>query len=296
LPIPTKTPPSSPLVVGIGELLWDTFPEGRQIGGAPANFAYHCQLLGANAVIVSAVGIDGAGRDLLEALGDRGLNTAQVATDQAHPTGAVLVDLDLNGVPSYIIEENAAWDYLEPTSALFDVASQADAVCFGTLAQRSQHSRETILSFLQATRPDCLRIFDLNLRQTYYSKRVIADGLHWATVLKLNAEELKTIATLLGLEGSTIELLDTLATAYGLQAVALTMGEQGCILWSDGATIHQEGFDRGPVIDTVGAGDCFTAVLAMGLLKNEPPQVIAEKANWRAAYVCTQAGAMPLMP
>jgi len=282
--------------VGIGELLWDRFPEGPQIGGAPANFAYHCQLLGAQAFIASSVGDDQEGRDLVNALDSRGLNTSLVGIDPLHPTGSVLVELDSRGTPEYIIKEQVAWDFLTPTSALFELAAQADAVCFGTLAQRSPRSKETILSFLNATRPDCLRIFDLNLRQAYYTADIIEERLHLATVLKLNQEEVTTLASLLDIEGSTQIILDRLATTYSLQTVALTMGGQGCIIRTNEKTVQLAGVERGPVLDTVGAGDCFSAVLTMGLLNNDPPHVIAEQANWRAAYVCTQAGAMPKMP
>jgi fructokinase len=288
--------PIAPKIVGIGELLWDEYPEGRQMGGAPANFAYHCQVLGAQSLIVSAVGQDEAGQDLREALSAQNLDTSHVYTYPGYPTGSVSVDLDPKGIPAYTIHEPVAWDFLQSTLELQHLASQAHAVCFGTLAQRSPVSRTTIQSFLRATQPTCIRIFDINLRQKFYDRSVIVEGLSLASVLKLNEDELVILAHLLGLNGSTHDLLGQLATQYSLNAVALTMAERGCMVRTNDAVVHLEGVTRGPVIDTVGAGDCWTAVLIMGMLNKDPVDEIAARANWQAAYVCTQQGAMPKMP
>jgi len=287
---------NTPKIVGIGEILWDEYPEGRQMGGAPANFAYHCQVLGAQSLIVSAVGQDEAGRDLQKALSAQSLDTSHVDTCPAYPTGSVSVDLDPNGIPAYTIHEPVAWDFLQSTPQLQRLASQADAVCFGTLAQRSPVSRTTIQSFLRATGPNCIRIFDINLRQEFYDRSVIIEGLSLATVLKLNEDELVILAHLLGLDGTTYDLLGQLATQFALNAVALTMAERGCIVRTEDAVVHLEEVTRGPVIDTVGAGDCWTAVLIMGMLNKDPIDEVAARANWQAAYVCTQPGAMPKMP
>jgi fructokinase len=181
---------SQPLVVGIGELLWDLLPDGKQMGGAPANFAYHARALGAASVIVSAVGDDRSGREILEELGRRGLERSGIAVVSGAPTGTVTVALDAGGIPHYTIHEGVAWDVIPWTAGLGDLAARADAVCFGSLAQRSPVSRATIGAFLDATRPDCLRVLDLNLRQSYFSRDIVVGLLGRATVLKLNDEEL----------------------------------------------------------------------------------------------------------
>ena len=266
------------------------------MGGAPTNFAYHCQVLGAQSLIVSAVGQDEAGRDLRKALTAQNLDTSHVVTSPGYPTGSVSVHLDPDGIPAYTIHEPVAWDFLQSTPALNRLASQADAVCFGTLAQRSPVSRTTIQSFLRATGPNCIRVFDINLRQEFYDRSIIENSLSIATVLKLNEDELVILAHLLGLNGSTHDLLGQLATQFALDVVALTMAERGCIVHAHDAVVHLEGVTRGPVIDTVGAGDCWTAVLIMGMLNKEPMDEVATRANWQAAYVCTQPGAMPEMP
>ncbi len=284
------------IVVGIGELLWDELPSGRQIGGAPANFAYHCRVLGAKSFIVSATGDDAAGREIIHDLERLGLETSHVSVDQNHPPGSVSVILRGDGVPEYTIYENVAWDFISRTSEQLELASQADAVCFGSLAQRSSVSHKTIRSFLRVTSPNCLRIFDVNLRQAYYNRHLIGEALALANVLKLNESELAILASLLGMDGHTQSLLDKLATTYYLKAIALTLGRRGCIIRTDEQTIEHVGFSQERIGDTVGAGDCFSAVFTMGLLRNEPLDSIAEQANWLAAYVCTQVGAMPEMP
>ncbi len=284
------------IVVGIGELLWDELPTGRRLGGAPANFAYHCQILGANSVIVSAVGDDEAGRAIFDDLDQRRLDSSHVGIDHKHPTGSVSVVLAPEGIPEYAITEKVAWDYISRTSEQLELASEADAVCFGTLAQRSAYSRKTIRSFLRVTRPNCLRIFDVNLRQAYYDHNLLRENLGLANVLKLNESELIILASLLGIKGETQSLLDQLATRYSLNAIAVTQAERGCIIRTDEQTIRHDGFSQERILDTVGAGDCFSAVLTMGLLREEPLDSIAAQANWLAAYVCTQEGGMPEMP
>ncbi|MDA0378296.1 MAG: carbohydrate kinase [Bacteroidetes bacterium] len=282
-------------VVGIGELLWDDFPSGRKIGGAPANFAYHCQALGAEAHVVSAVGDDAPGAALLAGLRHRHLDTAHIHIDPIHPTGRVSVSLDTEGVASYTIHEKVAWDAIPLTSALLDLAARTDAVCFGTLAQRSGASRRTIDTFLSATRPDCLRVFDINLRQSYFNAELIEAGLQRATILKLNEEELGTLIRLLGLEKDPLAAIDTLRQRFDLELIALTRGPQGCLLRSDGQTVEAAGSPVPTLRDTVGAGDCFTATLTLGLLRGQLLKEVAAEANRRAAFVCAQTGAMPDM-
>lgn len=283
------------IVVGLGELLWDDFPSGRQIGGAPANFAYQCRALGADARVVSAVGDDAAGTALLAGLRQRHLDTPFVHLDPIHPTGRVSVTLDTEGAPSYTIHEKVAWDHIPSDGAQLALASEADAVCFGTLAQRSGDSRRTIERFLSATRPDCLRVFDINLRQSYFDADVIEAGLVRARILKLNEEELRILSRMLHLGSDTARALDILLDRYELELVALTRGERGCLLRSTEHSVDAAGSPVSALRSTVGAGDCFTATLTMGLLCGTPLGDLAEEANRRAAYVCTQTGAMPDM-
>ncbi len=284
------------VTVGIGELLWDEYPGGRQIGGAPSNFAYQCQNLGAEAYVVSTVGVDDAGRDLLEELHRKEVNRSFISIDHRHPTGSVSVLLDSDGVPGYMIHEHVAWDFLPESDSLHELATRADAVCFGTLAQRSPSSRKSIQSFLSATHPECLRIFDINLRQHYYDLNLIEESLRVANVLKLNEEELAVVSKMFGWSGEVHALLKTLAEAYSLEVIALTMAERGCIIRTHDQTVQQDGAIQEHVRDTVGAGDCFSAALTIGLLQETSLEGIAAKANQLASYVCTQAGGMPDMP
>jgi len=292
----TETDERRFVVVGIGELLWDELPSGRQIGGAPANFAYHCRVLGANSFIVSAVGEDAAGREILEGLESRGLDATHVGVDSDRSTGRVSVELDQDGIPEYTIHENVAWDFIFRTPEQLELASRADAVCFGSLAQRSPLSRETIQTMLRETGPDCLRIFDINLRQAYYEPDLIREDLSLANVLKLNESELAIVSGILGVDGTTQFLLDHLAAKYSLNAIALTLGDRGCVIRTDEETVEHGGFLQERIGDTVGAGDCFSAVFTMGLLRGEPLDSIAAQANRLAAYVCSQDGSMPEMP
>jgi fructokinase len=284
-----------PLVVGIGELLWDLLPDGRQMGGAPANFAFHAQALGASSAIVSAVGDDRSGREILEELGRRGLERSGIAVVSGAPTGTVTVALDAGGIPHYTIHEGVAWDVLPWTAGLGDLAARADAVCFGSLAQRSPVSRATIGAFLDATGPDCLRVLDLNLRQAYFSRETVHGLLGRATVLKLNDDELATVAGMLSFPGPESRVLAALLEAYPLSLIALTKGPSGSRLFGRGVDIIDPGH---PVetADTVGAGDAFTAALVAGMLRRKGWEEIGERANRVAAFVCSRKGAWPDLP
>ena len=284
-----------PLVVGIGELLWDLLPDGRQMGGAPANFAYHARALEAASMIVSAVGDDRPGREILEALGRRGLERSGIAVVCGAPTGTVTVALDAGGNPRYTIHEGVAWDVIPWTAGIAGLASRADAVCFGSLAQRSPVSRATIGAFLDATRPGCLRVLDLNLRQSYFSRETVRSLLGRADVLKLNDEELTTVAGLLSLPGPEDRVLAGLLEAHRLSLIALTKGPSGSRLFGPGVDLSTPGR---PVetADTVGAGDAFTAVLVTGMLRHMGWEEIGERANRVAAYVCSRKGAWPKLP
>jgi len=281
-------------VVGLGEILWDLLPDGKQLGGAPANFAYHAMALGAESHPVSAVGDDAPGAEILARLGDEGLDTRTLAVLPGLPTGMVTVQLDERGVPGFIIHENTAWDHIPFSPDLATLAGRTDAVCFGTLAQRSEESRETIRRFLESTPPGCLKIFDVNLRQRYYSKEMIVKSLSRSDVLKCNDGELPVLSALLRIGGSETDILNRLLVLHGLKLVALTMGEKGSRL----VTPHADSFLEAPklrVADTVGAGDAFTAALAMGLLAGNPIRTLHENATRLASFVCMQKGAMPEM-
>jgi fructokinase len=280
------------LVVGIGELLWDLLPTGKQLGGAPANFAYHTQVLGARSFIVSAIGDDPLGHELVSQLKDIGLTNDFIVTDLQHPTGTVTVKLDAKGVPDFIIHPGVAWDFIPQSRGLEALAGIADVVCYGTLAQRMPVSHQTIQAFLRSTLPRCLRIFDVNLRQCFFNRDIIEETLRLSTVLKLNDGELPVLAGLLSLNGSESEILQQLVETYRLQLIALTKGEAGSVLISAQETskLSAPSVD---VVDTVGAGDAFTAALATGLLAGLPLRKIHEQATRLAAYVCTQKGATP---
>ena len=287
-----------PLVIGLGEVLWDMLPSGKQFGGAPANFAYHAKAMGAEGVVVSCVGDDELGREILKRLDALELGRECVAVDPKHPTGTVSVTLDADGKPDYVIHEPVAWDFIPTVSAMEELAARTDAVGFGSLAQREATSRATVQHFLGATRPDCLRIFDINLRQHYYDRDTIAAGLEAANVLKLNDEELPVVAELLAIEGDEEALLATLIERFSLHVIALTKGGDGSVLAAaDERSVHP-GFavEATAGADTVGAGDSFTAVLAMGLLRGLDLDTINQRANRTACHVCGQSGATPEMP
>jgi fructokinase len=298
--VPAPAPNVPRVVVGVGEVLWDLLPAGKQLGGAPANFAYHAAALGARGVVVSRVGDDALGREVLERLQHLGLDTAHVTTDPRHPTGAVEVRLDAQGVAEYVIHERVAWDYIPVTPSLLDLAARADAVCYGTLAQRSTESRQTIRHFLAATRPDrCLKVFDINLRQQYYNAALVRDLLPLSHILKLNDEEVPVVARLLRVAGAGTDVLRQLLRDHpNLRLVALTRGGRGSVLVTKHGEEHDHGGFSADVVDTVGAGDAFTAALVTGLLQPNRPRLaeINAFANRVAAFVCSQPGATPRMP
>jgi len=284
-----------PVVVGLGEILWDLLPSGRKLGGAPANFAFHASQLGAQGLVVSSVGTDALGRDIFGRLPALGLTTRFVTMLDAYPTGTVSVQLDAHGTASYVIHEGVAWDHIRFVRETEILASRADAVCVGSLAQRNADSRATIQRFLTATRTECLRIFDLNLRQHYFDREIIETTLHRCQVLKLNDEEWPVLASLLGIEPTFPAGLRALLNEYGLSLIALTCGPRGSLLCSPAETDRLEAAPV-HVADTVGAGDAFTGALAVGLLKGRPLPVIHRHAARVAAYLCTQPGATPPLP
>jgi fructokinase len=280
------------IVVGLGEILWDLLPQGKQLGGAPANFACHAHFLGAEAHVASAVGNDELGREIREILAQSGLGLSALATDANHPTGTVSVTLDADGHPSYIIHENVAWDFLEFGKSEKKLAKTADAVCFGTLAQRGEKSARGVQEFLSCTRPECLRIFDINLRQKYYSREIVNQSLQSANIFKLNDEELPVVAELLDIKPTGETALAEILNRFSLRLIALTCGGAGSVLLTAEGISRHPGFPT-KVADTVGAGDSFTATLAVGILAGHALEKIHERASRVAAFVCSQAGATP---
>jgi fructokinase len=274
-------------------VLWDLLPSGAILGGAPTNFAFHARALGAEVSLISRVGDDDLGREIQRRCEAAGLTIDTLQVDPVAPTGTVSVELSADGQPHYTIHEHVAWDALAADDAALADVTKADAICFGSLAQRASVSRESIGVLLEAAAPAALRIFDINLRQSFYSRVVLEESLRLANVLKLNDAELPVLGEMFGLKGDDRAQLATLAERWELRAVALTRGARGALLLSS------EGFSEHPgkappvVRDTIGAGDAFTAVLSLGLLARWPLDAINERANAVAAYVCTQSGATP---
>jgi fructokinase len=282
-------------IVGIGEVLWDMLPTGPQLGGAPANFAYHAQALGARAQVVTRIGSDGLGTEVLRRLRGMSLPTDTVQVDDQRPTGTVEVSLNDEGVPRFTIHEDVAWDGLIVTAAALEAVRKADAVCFGTLAQRNPVARATIQELLAATPKAALRVFDINLRQEFYSREVIEQSLHAANVLKLNEDELSILVRSFALPGNVRQQLEALVAQFALRLVVLTRGADGSLIYREGSWSEQTS-QRIRVIDTVGAGDSFTAALVLGVLNNLNLQAVHAFATDLASYVCSHAGATPALP
>lgn len=286
-----------PIAVGIGELLWDLLPKGKEMGGAPANFACHAQGLGAKGIIVSRVGDDELGREIVSRLEAKGLDISFIGKDPEFPTGTVSVELDSAGGPRFTIHEGVAWDGLVLGPRHESLARETDVVCFGTLAQRSSLTRLAIRRFLAGVPDGCLRVFDANLRQVYFSRESVVESLKRCDVLKLNDAELPVLGDMLGLEGGEGEKLARLVGDFRLKAAAMTRGARGCLLCGPGGIMAEHpGYKPENLADTVGAGDAFTAAFALGLLAGESLEKIAEKANRVASYVCSRPGGMPSLP
>ena len=281
------------IVVGLGELLWDLLPAGKQLGGAPANFAYITNLLGDQGIPASRIGNDPLGAEAIHKLTQLGLTAQFVQQDFAHPTGTVNVKIDDAGQPCFEILQPVAWDFLEWAEEWRLLAGQADAVCFGSLAQRSPQSQSTIRSFLMATRPEAVRIFDVNLRQSFYSRQVVAESMKLATIVKLNHEELPKIMHLLGFDNSDEQSnARCLLAAYRLKLICVTRGDAGSLLITADQLSDHPGV-RVKVADTIGAGDAFTAAMVHGYLRDIPLTQINEMGNRVGAWVASQSGATP---
>ena len=283
-------------VVGLGEVLWDVLPEGKKLGGAPANFAYHAgQFLGNNNTIaISALGEDRLADETIEALREHGLN--DLLPRVPYPTGTVQVTLDEQGIPTYDIKENVAWDNIPFDNDIQQIARNCRAVCFGSLAQRNVVSRETIHKFLDATPDDCLKIFDINLRQQFYTKEIIKESIQRCNILKINYEELVLIGRMFGYPGLDIENKCWLILGkYNLDMLVLTCGTNGSYVFTPGQMSFQP-TPKVEVADTVGAGDSFTGSFCAAILNGKPVAEAHKKAVAVSAFVCTQNGAMPILP
>jgi fructokinase len=282
-------------LIGIGEVLWDLLPGGRQLGGAPANFAYHARALGADGRIISRVGRDANGGEIIARLEQLGVPTDCIEIDPTAPTGTVSVELSSDGQPHYKIHQDVAWDRIAGEENGCRAVQDADAVCFGSLAQRSELSRNNIRKLLSLTKPGCLRVLDVNLRQHFYSRAIIEQSLQLATVLKVNDEELPRLAEMFSLTGDARTQIAELSKRFELRTVACTRGERGSILLHDGEWSDHPGIAT-TVADTIGAGDSFTAAMTLGLLAGWGLDRINEEANRVAAYVASRPGGTPILP
>ena len=289
------------LILGIGELLWDVLPEGPRLGGAPANFTVMAGRLGDHAAILSRIGRDELGRRAMEQLDPFPVDAGKVQVDSAHETGRVTVALR-DGQPSYTIHHPAAWDFLELSDDWVQLAERANAICFGSLAQRSAVSRQTIQTLVSQTQASCFRVFDVNLRSPFYSGEVVQESLELANVVKMNDAEVPLVLELLGLTSGLEEALAPERLRLGaervldefpeLQLVAVTRGGSGSLL------VRRDEWNEHPgvpavIADTIGAGDAFTAAMAHYLLRGAPLAILNEAGNRWGSWMASQSGAMP---
>jgi fructokinase len=279
-------------IIGIGEILWDVLPEGKRLGGAPCNFVFHAKKLGAKALILSAVGKDKNGKEILNELQAKNIPTELIQINDKL-TGTVDVLLNIRGEPNYTIHENVAWDFILFNESIEKKVNGADVICFGSLAQRNSVSGETIEKILNCCKPETMIVFDINLRQHYYTREIIRKSLYRCNVLKLNEEELTVVCGLLEITGENeLGRINKLIEQYDIELVAFTKGAEGSLL----VTKSGKSYLSTPTVkvrDTVGAGDSFTAAMIVGLMNRDPLVKIHQKAVEIAAFVCTQFGAMP---
>ncbi len=283
------------IVVGLGEVLWDIFPNGKKMGGAPTNFAFGCSQFGAKAIPVSSIGNDSLGDEIFQIIQNYNLDTSFIQRKSDVPTGTVNVELDSDGKPKYVICENVAWDNIEFSQELEELAKKTDACCFGSLAQRNEVSRQTIYKFLESMPEKSLKIFDINIRQHFYSKEIIENSLKLSNVLKLSDEELVVLQEMFDLKDGVIEQLKSLRTIFNLDMIIYTRGSKGSILISEDE-INEHCGCEGKAINSVGAGDSFTATFCMDYLNKKTLAQINDHANKVATFVCMQETATPIFP
>ena len=282
-------------IVGLGEALWDVLPEGKKLGGAPANFAYHAGQFGLDTIAISALGEDDLAEETIEALKEHNLNYLMPRVP--YPTGTVQVTLAEGGIPTYEIKEGVAWDNIPYTDEMAEIAKNARAVCFGSLAQRNGVSRENIRKFLAETPADCLNICDINLRQQFYSKEILEDSFKLCNILKINDEELVVVNRMFGYDGLDMrQTCEKMVQDYGLKMLVLTCGTNGSYVFTDDGLTSFQDTPKVEVADTVGAGDSFTGSFCACILNGKPVQEAHKTAVAVSAFVCTQNGAMPIVP
>ena len=283
------------LIVGLGEALWDMLPEGKKLGGAPANFAYHAGQFGLDTMAISALGDDKLADETIAALKQNGLNYLMPRVPYA--TGTVLVTLTGNGIPAYEIKENVAWDNIPFNAEIEEVARNCRAVCFGSLAQRNVVSRKTIQQFLDTAPNDCLKICDINLRQQFFSKEVLEESFRRCNILKINDEELVVVSRMFGYqELDDAKVCQQIVKDYDLQMLVLTCGTNGSYVFTADGRQSFQPTPKVEVADTVGAGDSFTGSFCAAVLNGKPIEEAHRIAVEVSAYVCTQHGAMPKYP
>lgn len=284
---------NKPIVVSLGEILWDMLPSGKRAGGAPVNFTYHATKHGADGYSISAVGEDPFGDELAQAVQQTGIRS--ILQRNAYPTGRAEVAL-IDGIPEWTIVKNVAWDHITLTEELIELVQQADAICFGSLACRSQESHDTIIALLQHARRDSLRYYDINIRGDHYSKELIDEQLRLATVFKVNDEELVLLRTLFGLSGSDEEVCTWFMNTYNLDYLILTAGAEYSTIWSKRGEHSTINTPKVQVADTIGAGDSFSGAFTMGILQGASLRDAHKVAVNTAAFVCTNDGAWPAYP
>ena len=284
-----------PVMVGLGELLWDLLPSGKVLGGAPANFAHMAQVLGSEGIVASRVGNDQLGLEARRTIQERGMEVSFLQSDRLHKTGTASVLLDAAGQPQFLIDESVAWDYLEWTASWQELSARADVICFGSLAQRSPASAATIERFLQSASANALCICDANLRDPFYSVETLHRSFQFADVLKLNDTELIRVAALLGVHGEgEEELAASVLRKFDLELVCVTKGARGSLLVARAEVVRHGGLSV-EVADAIGAGDAFTACVAHYFVQGRPLKQISDAANSFAAWVATQVGATPII-
>ncbi len=282
------------VIAGIGELLWDVLPDAEVIGGAPVNFAYHVTALGAKGIPISTIGRDARGEKALIELQLRGVDVQAISIVNEYPTGFVSAVLEQDGKATYVFPDQLAWDHLLINDYAAELYTRLDAICFGTLGQRFEHSRRVIGDYLDSLRPETLKVFDINLRQNFYSRQLIEDSLARADILKLSEEELPVLGQLLGLQEPTEQWLELIIKRYNLAMAIFSRGDKGSLLRTPDNFSDHPGMVT-EVKDTIGAGDSFTAAAIIGYLRGLSLDAINAQANRVAAYVCSQQGAMPYL-
>jgi fructokinase len=282
-------------IISLGEIIWDMLPSGGKLGGAPLNFAWHAQQLGAEVTIVSRVGNDELGKQALEQLVEQGFSTNFIPQDGNVPTGQAMVELSASGTPTFSIMEDVAYDFIKYDPALIPQIQTANVIYFGSLAQRSETSRSTIHQYLRAAPETTVKIFDINLRPPFFNEEIIKQSLKLANALKLNDQELPVLVEFYHLQGSIKEQLASLASLCELKFIAYTRASEGSLIYAEGEWSDYQSIPV-KVVDSVGAGDAFSAALVVGMIKKKELGLINEQANKIAGYVCTQAGATPVLP